>query len=729
MATPSTKQKTRFPRAPLALAISSAVMLMTQSVMAAEGEVELDQIKVVDSSEKSYTTKGLANPKYTQELVDTPKTISIINEAVLEDQGVTSLEDALRNVSGVSTFGAGEGGGNVNTSDNVTIRGFDANDSIYTDGIRDISGYSRDTFNTEQIEIVKGANGSISGKGSAGGSINLVTKAANLRGDKNSISTSYDESNMSRFTGDFNKVLSEDSAIRVNIMGQKGGDYWDNGEEDYESKAFAISYFNKLTEKADLTINFESLKQDNTPVIGLPYISAEAAAATGLSEGPLNEKYWSNYYGVEGLDFEEVDKLSLTTIFNYQINDSWSFRNQTRFSKAETKSILSRPYDNGDGTYSSDHSKINFSESKLFVSQFDFMADLGTDSVRNQIVLGAEFYQESQKTPDVTVTYSDSSDYDPTDPSTNNISGSYTTDGYSKDATSRGLAAYASDTISLGDHWQLMGGLRLEKYTLDSDQDITSHGRYVDTASTNSDSTLVSWNLGANYKPTKNGTIYISYANNEEPNGSNLSLNGSSVAQVEEYINLDPLESTTAEIGTKWNFFNNRLLLTAALFNTTTDTYDDDDDDLIFGEEESTGIELSATGQFTDTLSVIASYTHQHAKVTKINDSDYEGDGLSSAPEDSASIWFAYSGQKLGLGIGAEYTSGIDYWRHGEAYFSTGEVILYNAMASYKFTDQLSAQLNIANLTNETYVTDYSAKGHFLAGYGRNAKATLRYDF
>jgi len=719
----------RFPLTPLTLAVGSAIMMMAQPAFSAESDVELDQIKIVDSAEKTYTPENLSSPKYTQKLVDTPKTIDVINEAVLEDQGVTSLEDALRNVSGVSTFGAGEGGGNINTSDNITIRGFDANESIYSDGIRDISGYSRDTFNTEQIEVAKGANGTISGKGSAGGSVNLVTKTANLRGDKNSLSASYDQSDMTRVTGDFNKVLSKDSAIRINLMGQKGGDYWDNGEEDYETEALAVSYFNKLNNKTDLTVNFMYMNQDNTPVVGLPYIGEDSAAALGISEGPIDEKYWDNYYGVEGLDFEEVDVLSLTTILNHQINETWAVRNQTRFSQTDVKSILSRPYDNGDGTFSSDHSKVDFSETQLFVSQFDFIGDLYAGAIRHQMVIGTEIYQENQKTPDVTVTYSNSSDYNPLDPS-NDITGSYSTDGYSKDATATGLAAYISDTATLNKKWQLSGGLRLERYNLDSTQDITSRGTYLGTVSTDSNSNLVSWNTGVNYKPAENGSIYLSYANNEVPNGAGLSLNGSSVAQVEEYIDLDPLESTTAEIGTKWNFFNERLLVSAAIFNTKTDTYDsDDDDNLIFGEEESTGIELSLTGKLTETLSVIASYTHQHAKVTEANDSDYEGNGLSSAPDDTASIWFAYSKEKLGLGIGAEYTSGIDYWRQGEAYFSTGDTTLLNAMASYKFTKNLTAQLNITNITDETYITDYSVKGHFLPGYGRNAKATLTYNF
>lgn len=720
----------RFPLAPLTLAISSALVLMAQPAMAENANVELEQIEIVDSAEAGYTVDDLSNPKYTQKLVDTPKTINVINEAVLEDQGVTSLEDALRNISGVSTFGAGEGGGNINTADNVTIRGFDANGSIYTDGIRDVAGYSRDTFNTESIEVAKGANGTISGKGSAGGSVNLVTKTAHLRGDKNSVTASYDESDTTRITGDFNKVLTEDSAIRLNIVGQTGGDYWDNGEENYETEAIALSYFDKLSEKTDLTVNFMHMQQDNTPVLGLPYITEDAAAAgTGLTEGPLSESYYGNYYGVEGLDFEEVEATTITTILNHQINDKWAFRNQTRFGQTETKSIVTRPWAYSSnsvytGEYTNQYTKDDFSDSQLIVSQFDFIGELYTGAIRHDLVIGSEIYQEKETTYDAdttSLTYSQTT-YDPLNPGTTTVTGSYSLDEIG-DATGTGLAVYANDTATLNDKIQVSGGLRLEKYKLDYSEADTGF-------SADSDSDLVSWSTAINYKLAPNGSVYAAIGNSQTPHGTDLSLEGRSDAQKLEYLSLDPLESSTTEVGTKWNLFNDRLLLSSAIFKTTADTYDtNDDSEAIFGEEQSTGFELSATGQLTKTVSVTASYTKQDTEVTEDNSSDNVGDGLSSAPDKSAALWFAYNKEKLGLGIGAEYNSGINYWRQSEVIFNSGSVTLFNAMASYQFTENLSAQLNISNLTDENYLTDYSVKGSFLPGYGRNAKATVKYDF
>jgi len=171
---------TTFKKSSLHLAIGVAIATCTLTVQATENVKELAVTKVQDKKANQYKVDKVATHKISTDLIDTPKTITVISSDVLDDQGVTSFAEALRNVSGVSTFGAGEGGGgNITTNDKLTIRGFSANDSIYIDGIRDLSTYSRDLFNYEQIEISKGANSSIAGTVTSGGSVNLVTKRAN----------------------------------------------------------------------------------------------------------------------------------------------------------------------------------------------------------------------------------------------------------------------------------------------------------------------------------------------------------------------------------------------------------------------------------------------------------------------------------------------------------------------------------------------------------------------
>ena len=120
----------------------------------------------------------VASPKFTQDLVDTPQTIAVVSKEVLQQQGATTLSQALRNTPGV-TFLLGENG-NTATGDSIFMRGFDTQGSIFIDGIRDLGAVSRDTFNTEQVEIAKGPAGPDYGRGAASGYVNLVSKLPTL---------------------------------------------------------------------------------------------------------------------------------------------------------------------------------------------------------------------------------------------------------------------------------------------------------------------------------------------------------------------------------------------------------------------------------------------------------------------------------------------------------------------------------------------------------------------
>ncbi|WP_151704950.1 TonB-dependent receptor [Nitrincola alkalilacustris] len=725
---------------PLAVAIASALAFMVTQSHAQSDSIHLPELEISGQVEQSYNVEKPSSVRFTQDLVDTPKTITVVNEALLQDQGVTSLQDALRNVSGVSTFGAGEGGGgHVTTGDTITIRGFDVNGSIYADGIRDVAGYSRDLFNTEQIEVAKGSAGSLFGKGSAGGSVNLVTKSAQTDEDMNAFSIAYDQGQLGRLTGDINRVLSDNSALRLNLLAQKGGDYWDNGEEDYQTLAIAPSYFMQLSEQTDLTLNLFHMRQDNTPVLGLPFVNDVAAEQLNIPAGPIADQYWDNYYGVKGRDFEKVDVTTLTAVVNHQMSDAWRLRSQTRVGKNERQAMTSRPalHNTGtrndpvyDGSVNLSSALSEFSENKLFVTQLDAIGEIHTGSIKHDLVVGAELYRENSKTPGINTSGLDlsSETVDLFNPALVTASGRWHKDGYTSDTTAKGLATYLINTTTLNESWQVSGGLRYEDF--DAKGYKTSRDEKVH-ARTRSD--LISWQAGINYKPAQNGSIYASISNSQEPNATNLVLQGNATT-IDTYARLDPLESVTKEIGTKWMLLDERLLLGAAVFETTKDVYDTVGDVITTsGQQRNRGLELSATGRLTDQINMIATYTRQNGKVTEDAPSSSgataEGNGLTAAPDNSASLWLTYTTGPLVLGAGAEYNSGNTFWRQQRAFYETGSVTLVNAMANYTFTDQLSAQLNISNLTDEHYVTDYSARGHFRPGNPRNVRLSMTYNF
>src|SRR5688572_21909438 len=194
--------------APLAAALALAV---TQQAYAYDASAtDLNAVHVQGEKQEE-----LASPKFTQPLVDTPQSVTIVSAELMQAQGVTTLRDALRNVPGIS-MQAGEGG--VPAGDNLSLRGFSARTDLFIDGIRDFGGYSRDPFNLEQIEVVKGPASTHSGRGSTGGSINLASKTARTD-DFSNVGLSVGDDGLLRTTADFNHQLGETSAFRVNLMG------------------------------------------------------------------------------------------------------------------------------------------------------------------------------------------------------------------------------------------------------------------------------------------------------------------------------------------------------------------------------------------------------------------------------------------------------------------------------------------------------------------------------
>lgn len=169
-----------------------------------------------------YAPTRSADPKFSRPIADTTRTVSVVSEQVMKDQGVTNLTDALKNVPGVGAFFAGENG-NSTTGDAIYMRGADTSNSIYVDGIRDIGSVSRDTFNTEQIEVIKGPSGSDYGRSAPTGSINMISKQPRLDSGIDA-SASAGSAWFRRGTLDINEAIGETSAVRLNLMGEKTHD-------------------------------------------------------------------------------------------------------------------------------------------------------------------------------------------------------------------------------------------------------------------------------------------------------------------------------------------------------------------------------------------------------------------------------------------------------------------------------------------------------------------------
>lgn len=739
----------RFTRSALSKAVAVSVAALTVNAQASTetSTKTLAQTTVSEESSSPFKKEKVSNHKITTTLLDTAKTISVIDAKVLSSQGVTSLNDALRNVTGVSTFGAGEGGGgNITTNDKITIRGFSANNNIYIDGIRDVTGYSRDLFNTEQVEVSKGASSSITGKGSSGGTVNMVTKKATLD-DFASTNLMLDDADTKRITADVNVSLGDRTALRINALATDGGDQFDNGIENYQTIAIAPSIYHEFSDNTSLMADVLFMKQDNTPMLGLPFITDEASEQLGIKAGPLDSSLWNNFYGHAKRDFEEVNINVGTLVIDHQWSDNIHIINQTRFASNDKKSVVGRPilhrdYDRPTKTstyyneFDAGYTRNLDEENTLFVNQFDVLANFSTGSIDHNLVVGLELYKEDKTTYRLTNEIELENEYlpldqpDPYQPFT----GSVYRDGAPTEVEGTGAAVYVLDTLTFNKHWLLTAGVRFEDYKAEGSaymwQKIDGTWHRILRTGLKADSTFTSWNSALNYKPNEQSSIYISFANSQDPAGGDLAFSGRANT-IDEINKLDPQDSTNFEIGAKIDLFDGNLQLATAYFVTSKTVTDRDDEGVTYltGEQEAKGFELSASGMITENLSVLAGYTHQDTEVTKDFSEDKVGNGLSAAPDDTANIWLEYNIEKFTLGLGAQYSSGNTYWRRNTAYFETGSTTLIQAMAAYQVTDALQVQFNVDNLTDKEFINDYSARGHFRPGSPRVMKLSANYVF
>jgi catecholate siderophore receptor len=699
---------------------------------------KLPDVVVTGEQEKSYKPENLASPKYTEPLLNVPQTVTVIPQAVIEERNATTLRDVLRNVSGIS-IQAGEGG--VPAGDNLSIRGFNARTDIFVDGVRDFGGYSRDPFNVEQVEVSKGPASSYAGRGSTGGSINLVSKTPRLDSFYGgSLGIGTDE--YYRGTVDLNQPIEaspiEGTAFRLNGM-------YHNAEEpgrdvvENERWGVAPSIVLGLGTPTRTTLSYFHLEQDNMPDYGIPWVAAPNASLPGyIDEVPPVD--FSNFYGLKKRDFEETRTDIGTAEIEHDFSESLSLRNLLRYGRSERDSLITAPrfQDIDPGTPGNQFGTvIRRSDLKgrdqineILANQTDLTVEFETGKIEHEVVTGVEYAYETDVNHTLRKFGTDSPPTDlfnpnPDDPYTENVH----RDGDARsDLSADSVALYAFDTVKFSEQWQLNGGVRWDYFdvnlkNIDADGTTTNKLERTDREFT--------WRLGPVFKPVPNGSIYVAYGTSFNPSAEGLTLSTSQTAA--NNFNTDPEESRSYELGTKWELFDRKLFLNAAIFRTdkinarTRDSLDNSDIIALDGEQRVDGFELGAAGNITRDWQVSAGYTFLDSEIEKSDTAAEVGKELPGTPRHSFSLWTTYQlpwNLEIGAGaqfVGSRFANTINT-RKAPSYW------LGEAMLAYQATKNLSVQLNVYNLTDEKYI-DAISGGHFIPGAGRSAAVTASFKF
>jgi catecholate siderophore receptor len=708
------------------LATLQAAALQAQAAQPASPQ-QLPKVSV-EAQEDTYKVDESSSPKYTQPLRDVPQTITVISESVIKDQGATTLRDVLRNSPGI-TFQAGEGGGGLPGDQNFTMRGFSSRNSLFIDGVRDTGAYVRDSFNLQQVEVIKGPTGAIAGRSATSGAINQVSKTPQL-GDAQSYSLGYGSDDYRRVTADTNLGLSDSSALRLNAMYHDAGV---SNRDVVENKRWGIapSFALGLGGPTRLTLSYLYMDEDNVPDYGLPWGSVTQGGVT-YPTGAYNTRPavdQSNFYGLVGYDFEDVESQVATAQLEHDFNEAFTVRSVLRYLDTDRSSAITSPRPPNRNLQRRDIATENLT------SLTDLTFRFATGSVTHTLVTGLELSREttdnrnsSQNTNQPPIT-----DFFRPDPHQRPIGPMPANTGNPAETQMETRALYVLDTLALNEQWSLSAGLRLDA----ADIEYTQHNFTTRAVVTDVDKSEeeVTWNAAVIYKPAESGTLYLAYGTGFDPTfdagavGAGLSSDPTAV----NFVNLAPEKSSNLELGTKWELFEGRLALNGALFrmektnvrtrSVTTETF------ILDGEQRVQGIELSASGMLSSAWSVFAGASFLDSEYTQSRNSLEQGQELLLVPELSASLWTTYAlPVGLTVGVGLQYVDDIVRTRTAAGEVVIPDYVLVDAMASYPLNDTISLRVNATNLTDEDYV-DRLGGGHYIPGAGRTVSLTANFTF
>lgn len=769
-----------------ALASTPAMALAAKPVEANAAEPQ-SRIDIIVNGQRKHG-EAVESPKATAPLQDTPQTITVVNEQTLRKQNLQTLRDALQVVPGI-TFGAGEGGGGY--GDAINLRGYSANNDITVDGVRDSAQYSRtDPFNLQQIEVYNGANSVFNGSGSVGGTINLVSKVPGPV-TATTAQAAVGTDDYYRAAIDSNVRVSPLVAVRLNAVYHRN-DVPGRDVETYKRWGVAPSITIGVDGPTSLTLAYVHQRDDNTPIYGVPYFRNQ------LNDGPLPGVDDSDYFGIANLDHQRATVDRATATFRHEISEALAVRNLTRWQRVGQISHTSAPQGtfclanglqpvsttaNGGaaacpatltpGQYapSGPRGLVRDQENQLLVNQTDLTLVTGSKGgLRNTMVVGASYSVEdygittASLLRDASGTALAQPPIDLFAPDTNWTGPIHYTITAQSTATTKNAAVYAFDTVEFGRHFEINGGVRWEY------NDATFRGLplvFVPPGTTQASTVpqisrdkLLSYRVGAVFKPVEAVSLYAAYGNAKTPSSATVRLGCGTVSApgAADPCASAPETAKNYEVGAKATL--GRLALTAAAFRNERSNYRVPSNDpsqpaglqVLDGKSRVDGIALGLSGNVTRAWTIFANYTYLDGTVRQ-SISDFArsqgtadpqaGSRLIQTPEHSGSLFTTYKlpfGLELGYGLTYQGSFALNTpVAANPVQYRSDDYLIHRAYVGYNFGHGLSAQINVQNLTDARYFTGIRnninattgaiSGGWATPGEGRSGVLSLFYGF
>ncbi|HEV8396466.1 MAG TPA: TonB-dependent siderophore receptor [Vicinamibacterales bacterium] len=689
-------------------------------------------------------TPAVSSPRYAAPLRDIPQTIAVIPKTVIEAQGATTLSDALRNVPGI-TLQAGEGGGASNTAgDMFNMRGFNASNSLFVDGVRDDGLIARDVFNLEQVEVFMGPTGSDVGRGTAAGYVNMQTKTPRME-PAYAASFAYGAADRTRLTTDVNwaPVSAESNqggwwrqtALRLNTLWQDGGVAGRDFVEA-ESRAIAPSIGFGVGTPTRITVSGQFVRQEGLPDYGIPGAAWHDSLLTPTTVQTAAPVRQSNFYGSAGYDYDRAAQDSVTVRAEHDVDRRLTLRHQSRYNRTHREAAITAiqnvaSFNAAAGTVTLAR-QGNDRRNEVVSHQLSVLDRFPTGGLQHAVNAGVDLQFERQFAPVLTGlgTRAAADVYapNPFDPVAGYApahSGAFT-----KGRTAT-LGVFAFDTVDLGARWQATGGARWERYDT-SFRNVDATG--TPTVDLEAQDSLVSGKAGLVFRATGAGNLYVGYGTSVTPPGTaNFTL--SAQANNQNSPSVKPQRSSNLEAGTKWDLGGGRASFMAAVFHTVNEnviyTLDATAVPPLFNQDDRqvvNGVTVGVAGQVTPRWDVLANVGFLDSRLDSQSAANH-GKRLVLTPEFSGSIWSTY---RLPRGItvgGGVRRTGLVYANAANTVASPGYHVA-DGLAEYAVNSHLSLRLNLYNLTNERYVRNVNNNGgRYNPGTPRSAMLTTAIRF
>ena len=698
-------------------ALSTAAAAAEATDAAAVAATEADgadgdqQTIVVTGQRPEYGIKSTATATRTDTLLrNIPQAMSVVSEAQIEDQSLRSIADLLLFVPG-ATPGTGE-----SNRDQLTLRGNNTTADFFLDGLRDDAQYFRDFYNLDRVEVLKGPNAMIFGRGGGGGIINRVTKRASLSSGQQFI-ISRDSEGGTRGTADVDLAVTGAVGVRVNSVWEKT----DSFRRHTDGKRYGINPTVGFVAGPDtrVDLSYEYFHDRRTTDRGIPSLSDGDALTV---DSPL-EGYDRTFFGDPGSSWSDADVQIASLGAEHRFSDALKVRHRTQLADYDKfyQNVYPSSAVNSAGTltlgaYNSRNDRRNL------ISQTDLIWNGRLLGIEQTLLVGLEGGRQRSRNQRLSGSFAPDEGTTSLDEPTVER-----TIGYARsvsDADNRTRATFAAGYVQTQlrptDSLEIVAGLRFDRFRLSVDDERPGVATFART------DRLWSPRLGLVFKPAGNLSLYGSYSRSYLPqSGEQFSgLNPTTAA-------LKPERFDNVEVGAKWEPVDG-LLATATIYQldrTNTQARDGLDRVVLTGATRTRGLEVGLERSITDDWQVSAGYALQDSQITEATTACTSGScDLPLVPRHSFSLWTKYQ-------FTGPFAAGLGVLARSRSYASISNMVELPGYARldgalyYRLAPGIEAQLNVENLFNRDYFPTAHNDNNIAPGAPRTARLTLRADF